>query len=52
MGGRQAFRLLVVGKPGSGKGTMAWEVIWRRPHARGDGPAAQGCPRGETARPW
>jgi hypothetical protein len=37
MGGRQAFRLLIVGKSGSGKSALAWEVIWRRPHARGDG---------------
>jgi hypothetical protein len=52
MGGRQAFRLLIVGKSGSGKSAIAWEVIWRRPHARGDGPAAQVCPRCETTRPW
>jgi hypothetical protein len=35
MGGRQVFRLLIVGKPRSGKCAMAWEVIWRRLHARG-----------------
>jgi hypothetical protein len=35
MGGRQAFLLLIVGKSGSGKSAMAWEVMWRRPHARG-----------------
>jgi hypothetical protein len=52
MGGRQAFRLLIVGKSGSGKCALAWEVMWRKPHARGDGPAAQVCPRCETARPW
>jgi len=35
MGGRQAFRLLIVGKSGSGKSAMAWEVIWSMPHPRG-----------------